>query len=164
VRRLLAGLLVFVMAGCVDGLQSRHLVSVSPDTLSSADFVVTASAILQAMSNSPALNQQPPATMQLGAVTNETMLSLDVETMLARATTTLFKSERVELWSAQAEANQAPQLLLRGRIYEVRSAGNKSRSAGYYLRLTLVERSTGVYLWSEERKVQKWVKAEADSL
>lgn len=153
-----------MLAGCVDGLQSRHPVSVSPDTLSSADFIVTASAIMQAMSNSPALNQQPPATMQLGAVTNDTILSIDVETMLARATTAVFKSERVELWNAPAEANLPPQLLLRGRIYEQRSAGNKSRPQGYYLRLTLVERSTGIYLWSEERRVQKWVKAEADSL
>ncbi len=163
-RRLLVGLVVIVLAGCVDSLQSRHPVSLSSDTLVSGDFVVTASAIMQAMSNSPALNQQPPATMQLGAVANETTLSLDVETMLAQATSAIFKSGRVELWSAQAEANVPPQLLLRGRIYEVRSGGSKSRPQGFYLRLTLVERSTGVYLWSEERKVKKWVKVEAEGL
>ncbi len=163
-RRLLAGLAILVLAGCVDGLQSRHPVSVSPDALVSEDFVVTASAIMQAMSNSPALNQQPPATMQLGVVTNDTMLSLDVETMLARATAPIVKSERVVLWSPQTDANLPPQLLLRGRIYEGRNTGNKSRPAGFYLRLTLVERSTGMYLWSEERKVQKWLKPEVESL
>jgi len=151
-----------ILAGCVDGLQSQHAVVVSPEALTTEDFALVGSAIVQSMSNSPTLNQQPPASLQLGVLSNETMLSLDTETLLARATTNLFKSARVEQWDASN--NKKPELLLRGRIYEVRKSAGKSRMQGCYLRLTLVELSSGAYLWSEERRVPKRPKPQAESI
>ncbi len=124
--------------------------------------MVVGSAIVQSMSNSSALNQQPPASMQLGALSNETMLSLDAETLLPRATVNLFKSARVEQWNASN--NSRPELLLRGRIYEVRKSAGKTRLQGYYIRLTLMDLSNGAYLWSEERRVQKRQKSDPESL
>lgn len=101
--------------------------------------------------------------MQLGAVTNNTMLSVDAETLLARATVYLFKSGRVIQWSSLTEPNMKPDLVLRARIYEVPNNNIKTRTKGCYLRLTLVELSTGAYIWSEERKVKKRVKIDAES-
>lgn len=115
------------------------------------------------MSGSPALNTEPPARMQLGAVTNNTMLSVDAETLLARATVYLFKSGRVIQWGSLTEPNLKPDLVLRARIYEVPNNNIKTRTKGCYLRLTLVELSTGAYIWSEERKVKKRVKIDAES-
>ena len=161
-RRLWVGLIGVILAGCVDGWQSQHAVVVPSDALTTEDFVVVGSAIVQSMSNSPALNQQPPANMQLGVLSNETMLSLDTEILLARATVNLLKSARVEQWNASNDSK--PELLLRGRIYEVRKSAGKSRIQGYYLRLTLVELSSGAYLWSEERRVQKRPKPQAESI
>ena len=161
-RRLWVGLIGVILAGCVDGWQSQHAVVVPSDTLTTEDFVVVGSAIVQSMSNSPALNQQPPANMQLGVLSNETMLSLDTETLLARATVNLLKSARVEQWNASNDSK--PELSLRGRIYEVRKSAGKLRPQGYYIRLTLMDLSTGAYLWSEERRVQKRPKPKVDNL
>ncbi len=161
-RRLWVGLISIILAGCVDGWQSQHAIVVPSDALSTEDFVVVGSAIVQSMSNSSALNQQPPASMQLGALSNETMLSLDAETLLPRATVNLFKSARVEQWNASN--NSRPELLLRGRIYEVRKSAGKTRLQGYYIRLTLMDLSNGAYLWSEERRVQKRQKSDPESL
>lgn len=164
VRRLWGGLIGLLLIGCVDGLQSRHPVVVSSDTLGTDDFVLAGSAIVQSMSNSPALNQQPPAVLQLGAVINGTKLSVESETLLARATHALLKSGRVVAWSESDDLKVKPELILRGRIYEGRNASNKLRGSGYYLRLTLVEVSTGAYLWSEERMVQQKPKPAVDAL
>ncbi len=161
-RRLWVGLISIILSGCVDGWQSQHAIVVPSDALSTEDFVVVGSAIVQSMSNSSALNQQPPASMQLGALSNETMLSLDAETLLPRATVNLFKSARVEQWNASN--NSRPELLLRGRIYEVRKSAGKTRLQGYYIRLTLMDLSNGAYLWSEERRVQKRQKSDPESL
>lgn len=161
-HRLFGVLVSVLLLGCVDGLQSRHPVVASPETLTTDDFVDAAAAIVQSMSGSPALNLEAPAKVQLGAVTNGTRLDIDTETLLARATVYLFKSGRVVQWDSLSEPNVKPDLLLRGRIYEVQGSGNKIRIKGCYLRLTLVELSTGAYIWSEERKVKKRVKAEVE--
>lgn len=144
-------------------MQSRLPVVTQPDLLVTDDFVEVASAIVQSMSASPALNREPPATMQLGEVNNGTLLNVEMETLLARSTTSLFRSGRVVRWDANIDTQSEPELILRARIYEVQSGANKLRSKGSYIRLTLVERSTGSYIWSEERKVRKKLKAPADA-
>lgn len=164
VRRLLGGLVLLLLLGCVDGTQRARPEVVAADSLMLDDFVVAGSAIIQSMSNSPALNRRPPATIQLGLVNNDSVLNLDAKALLERATVSLFKTGRVKAMAATGEANGKPDLILRGRIYEGRNAAGKSRGPGYWVRLTLIEVTTGAYIWSEERKVQKRVRAEAETL
>ena len=139
-------------------MQSRLPVAAKHEVLDTDDFVDVAAAIVQSISGSPALNRVPPATMQLGEGNNATILNLEMETLLARATANLFRSGRVVRWDASADANARPDLLLRVRIYEIQSGATKIRSKGFYIRLTLVDQSTGAYIWSEERKVHKKTK------
>ncbi len=144
----------------------RDLV-VSLDQVNIQDFASAGAAMLQSMSNAPALNQQPPAVLKLGTVTNDTTVNFDTSLLLSKLTVPLVNSGRIVLLEsdvaadaarqAQGAEGQVPQaqLVLKGKILEDRANAGSTRQASYVFQLTLVDVKRGVALWTEEKIVTK---------
>lgn len=168
---LLLSTALFVLVGCgtpaaYKDPNGRDLV-VSLDQVNIQDFASAGAAMLQSMSNAPALNQQPPAVLKLGTVTNDTTVNFDTSLLLSKLTVPLVNSGRIVLLESDAAADAArqaqgaqgqvpqAQLVLKGKILEDRANAGSTRQASYVFQLTLVDVKRGVALWTEEKIVTK---------
>jgi PBP1b-binding outer membrane lipoprotein LpoB len=143
----------------------RDLV-VSIDKVNIQDFATTGAAMMQSMVQSKAFDRKNPPVLQFGSVLNDTTTNFDTSLLLAKITSPLVNSGRVQLLESDAVANAAraatpgskvpvAEYVLKGKILEDRANAGGIRQASYIFQLTLVDVRTSLAVWAKEETVTK---------